>query len=85
MRYSFTLKGSLSDYKASDSFSIVGCPAQTSVCVDLGDGVNFNVRDFFDGSKEAWIYVDTTSGKVTKSYASLESKIIVQGQAEFLV
>ena len=76
MRYSFTLKGSLSDYKASDSFSIVGCPAQTSVCVDLGDGVNFNVRDFFDGSKEAWIYVDTTSGKVTKSYASLESKIV---------
>ncbi|SHL02230.1 fibro-slime domain-containing protein [Fibrobacter sp. UWB12] len=73
-RYSFTLKGSLSDFKASDTFSIVKC--NNADCLDVGDGVNFNVRDFFEGSNEAWIYVDETTGKVSKSFAALESKIV---------
>ena len=76
VRFSFTLKGSLSDFKVSDSFSIVGCPEGISDCIELGDGVNFNVRDFFEGSNEAWIYVDETTGKVSKSFAALESKIV---------
>ena len=77
--YPFTWKKSLSDFKASDTFTIMGCPATASssdVCVDFGDGITYNVRDFFDGSNEAWIYTNTTTETFSKSFVSDDSKII---------
>ena len=77
--YSLTLKKSLSDFKASDSFSVKGCPssaANATDCLDFGDGITFNVRDFFDGSSEAWIYTNAETGVFARSFAAPGSKIV---------
>jgi len=74
--YSITLKKSLTDFKASDSFTIKGCDATAASCVDFGDGLTYNVRDFFDGSKEAWIYTDAVAGTSARSFAAPGSKIV---------
>ena len=77
--YSFTWKKSLSIFKASDTFTIVGCPATSTAndtCVDFGDGITYNVRDFFDGSNEAWIYTDASTEKFSRSFAAEGSKIV---------
>ena len=78
--YSYTWKKSLSEFKASDTFTIKGCPnlstATSANCQDFGDGITYNVRDFFDGSNEAWIYTNTTALTFSKSFAALGSKVI---------
>ena len=78
--YAFTLKKSLSEFKASDTFTIMGCPnlstATSANCQDFGDGITYNVRDFFDGSNEAWIYTNTTALTFSKSFAAEGSKIV---------
>ena len=43
--FSYTWKKSLNDFKASDSFTVKGCPDGEADCVDFGDGLTFNVRD----------------------------------------
>ena len=77
--YSITLKKSLSDYKASDTFSIKGCPAtaaNATTCVDFGDGITYNVSDLFEGDKEVWIYTDATAGTFTRTFAAPGSKMV---------
>jgi fibro-slime domain-containing protein len=77
--YSITLKKSLSDYKASDIFSIKGCPAtaaDATTCVDFGDGITYNVSDLFEGDKEVWIYTDATAGTFTRTFAAPGSKMV---------
>ena len=77
--YSITLKKSLSDYKASDTFSIKGCPAtaaDATTCVDFGDGITYNVSDLFEGDKEVWIYTDATAGTFTRTFAAPGSKMV---------
>ena len=76
--YSFTWKKSLSDFKATDTFSIKWCStiATTATCIDLGDGVTYNVYDFFDGDKNAWIYTDIATETFSKSFIEPGSKIV---------
>ncbi len=77
--YSITLKKSLSDFKASDTFTIKGCPAtavDATTCVDFGDGITYNVRDFFEGDKEAWIYTDATTETFARTFAGPGSKLV---------
>ena len=76
--YSFTWKKSLSDFKATDTFSIKWCStiATTATCIDLGDGVTYNVHDFFDGDKNAWIYTDIATETFSKSFIEPGSKIV---------
>ena len=77
--YSITLKKSLTDFKVSDTFSFMGCPdkaASNASCVAWADGAAFNVRDFFDGSSEVWLYTDADAGTYTKSFAAPGSKIV---------
>ena len=77
--YSITWKNSLAEFKASDVFTVKGCPAtatDATTCVDFGDGITYNVRDFFDGSSEAWIYTDATAETFAKSFAAPGSKIV---------
>ena len=77
--YSITLKKNLSDFKASDTFTIKGCPAtavDATTCVDFGDGITYNVSDFFEGDKIAWIYTDATAGTFSKSFAAPGSKMV---------
>ena len=77
--YSFTLKNSLADFKGSDTFTVKGCPTaatDATTCVDFGDGITYNVRDFFDGSSEAWIYTDAVAGTFSRSFAAPGAKII---------
>ena len=72
--YSYTWKKSLADFKASDTFSVKGCSTTDGTCADWGDA--FNVRDFYDGSTEVWIYTDAAAGTYTKSFAAPGSKIV---------
>ena len=77
--YSYTWKSSLSDFLATESFSIKACPEGTTsnlTCVDWAEGDNFNFRDFFDGSKEVWIYTDSETGTYTKSFVAPGSKVV---------
>ena len=77
--YSITWKNSLAEFKASDVFTVKGCPAtatDATTCVDFGDGITYNVRDFFDGSSEAWIYTDAVAGTFSRSFAAPGSKIV---------
>ena len=77
--YSFTWKKSLSDFKSSDLLTIKGCPENTTsniTCVDFGDGLTYNVWDFFNGSKEVWINTDAVAGTYSKSFAAPGSKIV---------
>ena len=77
--YSYTWKRSLSSFKASDTFTIMGC-LETSTrnlnCDNFGEGITYNVRDFFEGSNEAWIYTDSDANTYTKSFSALGSKIV---------
>ena len=73
--YSYTWNKSLVDFKASDVFSIKGC-LEGFTCVDWAEGDNFNVRDFFEGSGEIWIYTDAETGSYTKSFVGPGSKIV---------
>ena len=77
--YSITLNKNLSDFKATDSFAIKGCPTGATggaACVDLGGGITYNVSDFFEGDKVAWIYTDATTETFTKSFAAPGSKMV---------
>ena len=77
--YSYTWKSSLSDFLATESFSIKACPEGTTsnlTCVDWAEGDTFNFRDFFDGSKEVWIYTDAETGTYTKSFVAPGSKVV---------
>ena len=77
--YSITWKKSLTDFKASDTFTVLGCPASAAdatTCVDFGDGIIYNVRDFFEGSSDAWIYTDAGAGTFSRSFAAPGSKIV---------
>lgn len=77
--YSWTTKKSLSDFKATDTFRIMGCPLTATTnasCVELISKLNFNVRDFFEGSTDVWIYIDESGETYTKSFASPDSKIV---------
>ena len=77
--YSITWKKSLTDFKGSDVFTVKGClttAADATTCVDFGDGITYNVRDFFDGSSEAWIYTDATAETFSRSFAAPGSKIV---------
>ncbi len=77
--YSITWKKNLADFKASDAFTVKGCPADAAdatTCVDFGDGITYSVRDFFDGSSEAWIYTDAVAGTFSRSFAAPGSKIV---------
>ena len=77
--YSYTWKKSLSDFKATNSFSIKACPksaTSNATCIDWAEGDDINVRDFFDGSSEVWIYTDADKGTFTKSFAGPGSKIV---------
>ena len=77
--YSMTWKSSLMDFKSTDTFAFKWCPesaTSNTLCKDLGDEVSFNVRDFFEGSSNAWIYVDSETGTYTKSFAAPGSKIV---------
>ena len=77
--YSYTWKSSLSDFLATESFSIKACPEGTTsnlTCVDWAEGDTFNFRDFFDGSKEVWIYTDAKTGTYTKSFVAPGSKVV---------
>jgi fibro-slime domain-containing protein len=77
--YSYKWKIALSNFKATDTFSIKGCPADAldnTTCVDWPEGSGLNVRDFFEGDKEVWIYSDEETGDYTKSFAAPGSKIV---------
>ena len=77
--YSYTWTSSLSDFLATESFSIKACPEGTTsnlTCVDWAEGDTFNFRDFFDGSKEVWIYTDAETGTYTKSFVAPGSKVV---------
>ena len=77
--FSYTWKKSLSDFKASETFSIKACPETATsniTCVDWAEGDDFNYRDFFDGSKEVWIYTDEATGTYTKSFVAPGSKVV---------
>ena len=77
--YSYTWKKSLSDFKASETFTIKACPETATsniTCVDWAEGDDFNYRDFFEGSKEVWIYTDEATGAYTKSFVAPGSKIV---------
>jgi fibro-slime domain-containing protein len=77
--YSFTWKKSLSDFKATDTFTIKWCSTTataTTTCIDLGDGVTYNVYDFFDGDKNAWISTDVATETFSKSFIEPGSKIV---------
>ena len=79
MWYAFTWKKSLSDFKATDTFSIKWCSStatSSATCTDFGDGITYNVRDFFDGSKEAWIYTVAATETFSKSFNEPGSKIV---------
>ena len=77
--YSITLNKNLSDFKATDSFAIKGCPTGATGgadCVDFGGSITYNVSDFFEGDKVAWIYTDATTETFTKSFAAPGSKMV---------
>ncbi len=77
--FSMTWKTSLMDFKASDTFTVKGCPegaTSSADCVDFGDGLTFNVYDFFEGASNAWIYTDSTAGTFSKTFAAPGSKIV---------
>ena len=79
MWYAFTWKKSLSEFKASDTFTIKWCSsaaAASAICTDFGDGITYNVRDFFDGSKEAWIHTVAATETFSKSFNEPGSKIV---------
>ena len=79
MWYAFTWKKSLSEFKASDTFTIKWCSsaaAASAICTDFGDGITYNVRDFFDGSKEAWIRTVAATETFSKSFNEPGSKIV---------
>ena len=75
--YSFTWKKSATDFKATDAFSIKGCPStatSNASCVDWGSAIN--VRDFFEGSTDVWLSPVAETETYVKSFAGPGSKIV---------
>lgn len=77
--FSYTWKKSLTDFKASDTFTILGCPENTTnsiTCIDFADGLEFNVHDFFEGGSEAWIYTNAAMETYVRTFDAPGSKIL---------